>query len=253
MSWLLALVVLAAPPPPTVLVIDGQTIATVDAGKWAAPARARVCAAKLELHGATASPGAKGRAVACEPEDEQVPDAVLLAPAGKTGALEVSRPLGPPPRAATPVAATSATYLDVVKAHLATVPAPGKKKRPPALLLDLRRVDLDGDGTDEVLLVASSRRVGDTQPARPEDWSLALVRYVDAASKAPRIVELVRHDGTGEQRGPAELVVRGLVDADGDGALEIVLEDRDPWGVSYEVWRFARGAVTRLTQAGMGE
>ncbi len=53
--------------------------------------------------------------------------------------------------------------------------------------------------------------------------------------------------------GPAEITLRGLMDLDGDGRIELVLEDRDPWGIAVEVWRFDRGKLSSLAKVGTGE
>ena len=43
------------------------------------------------------------------------------------------------------------------------------------------------------------------------------------------------------------------MDLDGDGRIELVLEDRDPWGIAVEVWRFDRGKLSSLAKVGTGE
>ncbi|MFO0725231.1 MAG: VCBS repeat-containing protein [Myxococcota bacterium] len=237
-----ALLLLSAP---TLVAVDGWVIATHAGASWTAPDRQEICARpKLELFPAD-DPKAAPRAVRCEADEE---GALTLSPAPKSGSgtLELSAPLPARPREIKAQPLDSKIYRAVLKDHLGP-------KMPPPILQDLRRVDLDGDGSEEVLILGASRKPEDNSPKRPNDWAVAVVRFVDAASKQPRLLELIRHDHTGEQLGPATLRVIALADLDGDGHLEIILEDRDPWGVAMTTWRFDRGKLTKLSEVGVGE
>lgn len=246
-SPLLALLLAAAPSPspaPTLVVLDGWVVASFAEGRWSAPERKRICETSWQLY-PISGPG-EPRKVTCSAEDESAPESVYLTPAKSPGSGQLELSARPPVSPRTPVVLPkdSKLYLDVLKKHL------GKKRLGPQIH-QLERVDLDGDGTDEVLFVASSRAVGEQSPARPDDWAIAGIRWVEG--KTPKILELARHDKTGEQLGPAELRLLGAVDLDGDGRLELILEDRDPWGQSVEVWRFDRGKLSSLAKVGAGE
>lgn len=244
MAFPLLAVLLAAAPTPTLVVLDGWVLASVVGGQWSAPDRARICQVPWQLY-QVAGPS-EPRKVTCSAEDDAPPETVFLTPASSlgTGQLELSAKPAASPRTKASLPKDSRLYVDVIKKHL------GKKRLPPQIHW-LERVDLDGDGTDEVVFVASSRAPGEQSPARPDDWAIAGIRYVEG--KVPKIVELARHDKTGEQLGPAEITLRGLVDLDGDGRIEVVMEDRDPWGIGVEVWRFDRGKLSALAKVGTGE
>ena len=247
MSPTLLVLLLAAPPQATLLVVDGWAVASVDGGRWSAPSRSTVCAGReLRLYAMREAGAASSapRVVRCAVEDEQFPELVLLEPKPSAPVLEWSGTRTPTAARATIVPLGSSVYRAVVQRHVGAA-------RRRAHLHDVRRVDLDGDGTEEVVLIASSRARGDQGASHPQDWSLVAVHFIDG--KGVRTRDLVRHDRTGEQLGPSEQVLHGLVDVDGDGTVELVIEDRDPWGQSLEVWRFRAGKLERLSQVGMGE
>lgn len=93
-----------------------------------------------------------------------------------------------------------------------------------------RLVDLDGDGTDEVIVARSHRRFG---------AQLAVYRWTGS--------NLVLDAATPYIGQPRRwLAIIGAGDFDGDGAVEIAYIDRPHLARTLRVWRYTPGALTQV-------
>ncbi len=122
-----------------------------------------------------------------------------------------------------------------------------------AKLTQLMRVDLNGDGVEEVLMAARSRPdYGRTPQERKGDYSLLAIRYVDKGVVRARILDynISRRDLTFSAPGYFE--VMACVDIDGDGAMEIVGANGYYEGDGFEAWKFDGKATKSVMFAGWG-
>jgi len=146
------------------------------------------------------------------------------------------------------LAATSKTYLDAVQRVL---DAKGLKTAK-ARINQIWSVDLDGDGTKEVLIEAATKPdMTETtmNNAKATDYSMVLIRYVKGSRTITRT--LAFHDGhSGTLEGADRL--RAIADLDGDGVAEIVTSSNYYEGTSATVWRFKKGVLTQLVTNGSG-
>jgi hypothetical protein len=122
------------------------------------------------------------------------------------------------PRPVRPVDVTSPVYKKVVADLLRT------KGLPHALVKILRiyRVDLDGDGSEEVLIEATNFKNGLGPSAAAGDYSTLLMRKI-----VGRTVRTVEIDGEYIRKkiefgAPSELKLAAIADLNGDGRMEIV-------------------------------
>ncbi|OJU61442.1 MAG: hypothetical protein BGO01_04990 [Armatimonadetes bacterium 55-13] len=144
---------------------------------------------------------------------------------------------------------TSKTYVDVVKAHLQ---AKGLKNSKPRINA-VYGVDLDGDGTREILIEAAPKADmrGTTMGENPNkaDYTSILVRYVSGSKVVTKVI--AHHDAKSGYLSDADQL-RGLADLDGDGVLEIVTSSNYYEGSSAAVWNFKKGKLIKLVENGSG-
>lgn len=161
-----------------------------------------------------------------------------------------SKPAAPSVKFASP---SSATYLSAVRGYLQ---AKGFKN-PKPVLQTVALADLDGNGTQEALIFASSRKTDEMhgtytlsgEAKFPKDYSVVLIRYISGNSVKTATVYYT--DGKkGSLEGHATFA--GLWELDGKPGLEILYR----WS-GYEAWSssvigFAKGKVVPLAEAGDG-
>ncbi len=148
----------------------------------------------------------------------------------------------------------SAAYLAIVKEYLVKK---GLTKVEPKIR-QLIKVDLDGDGRDEVLINASNCTDADLGSAISGDsrhpggdYSGLLLRYVDKSGNA-QTKELDWCAKTKADEVLTEYNFDGIADLDGGGKLEIVESYRYYEGDGVSLLRFANGELKELVSAGAG-
>ena len=140
----------------------------------------------------------------------------------------VARPL---PRRVEPLDRASATYRTAAAEALATV---GIDDDAPELT-QLYRVDLDGDGSDEVLITAHRRSNAELADAEPGDYSAVLVRRIDGGGVETQVVAHSLAEGPdddddddGDDDGGLAFRydhrIDAVADLNGDGTLEVVVD-----------------------------
>lgn len=151
------------------------------------------------------------------------------------------------PRPVTIVSNTNKTYLNVLSTFLLA-----HKIKTKARITKLISADLDGDGTREVIIEASSRDDVHTEHMEGSiegDYSLVMIRYVRRGKAATQIIGF-------EHPKPYSMMyretLRAVADFDGDGNMEIVESSDYYEGGGSALYRFSRGRLTRLVSAGAG-
>jgi hypothetical protein len=115
------------------------------------------------------------------------------------------------------------------------------------------RVDLNGDGTEEVLLVAHSRdSMGRVPRTVKNDYALAVLRCV--VNGKVKNITLANNVYTKPQAFTASqrFAVAGCYDIDGDGTLEIALWSGYYEGEGMEIYKFDGRTARRVLTAGWG-
>ena len=153
--------------------------------------------------------------------------AVSLSPEPEDGVIAIAAPWNALPREPKVIDTTQKVYVDAVRDFLKT-----KGIDQPKVKIDnILRVDLDGDGEDEVLISASnyfgkSDRVPMRSPAG--SYSMVLLRRVVARKVETQLVQGEFHPKAyvskeGSFDAPSIYKVIATMDLDGDGKLEVVV------------------------------
>ncbi len=113
-------------------------------------------------------------------------------------------------------------------------------------------VDLDGDGTREVILEARNRDnlLDEGMGHKSGDYSLILLRSL----RGGRVVEtplFFDHPSKSESMNMMDKL-QGIGDLDGDGVMEIVASSAYYEGASATLFRYRRGRLTKLVEFGDG-
>lgn len=182
---------------------------------------------------------------------------VPVTPDAPTTAFQVftAAGLNARPRPVTALPTSNATYREVVRRELVRRGV----RSPNVQLSALIRTDLDGDGTQEVIVEAAhfAERSGLFPPpvGSPGDYSLLLLRHVVAGQL--RTVVLGEHlaprtpwNPESSEPMPMATLARlaGVADLNGDGRMELLVFGAYYEGYSYaaQEWTPAGGVKTRL-------
>ena len=198
--------------------------------------------------------------------DVQTPSGVIEEP---SDLLTILCPWDVQPRKAAVMKTGNATYQGIVKRYLA---AQGLKVETPNIV-QLFKVDLEGDGVDEVLICAQNIAVkgeacfeadkplftgtGLPEAARPGAYSLLLLRKIVAG----KVVELPLHIFASPKGStpvddnwtpPVVAKACQFDDLNGDGVLEIVAATAHYEGYAYHVFEVKGGEVCEVLIQSIG-
>jgi len=117
------------------------------------------------------------------------------------------------------------------------------------------RVDLNGDGVEEVLMTAHSRKeMGHEPSAKRGDYALAAIRYVVKGKVRTETLALDAYtrDHNEGALAAARFELMGCYDIDGDGRMEIALSTGYYEGFGLAVFKFDGKSVRPVLEAGWG-
>jgi hypothetical protein len=123
---------------------------------------------------------------------------------------------------------------------------------PEVNITQLFRVDLEGDGVEEVLLSATRYTETDYPSVSRGDYSLVLLRQLVAGQVETSMIEAQSYPQAQEFLAPDTFRITGILDLNGDGVLELVIESRYYEGGSVVVYELANGAFRPTLSCGCG-
>ncbi len=127
---------------------------------------------------------------------------------------------------------------------------------PKVILTQVLRVDLDGDGREEVLVSATNyerfKEGGLTPNSRAGDYSLVFIRKEVQGKVVTSIIAGEFYPKAKEFNAPAEHRVIGVLDLNGDGVMEIVLSGQYYEGDWVDAYRIDGTKVIKLFTMGCG-
>ncbi len=141
-------------------------------------------------------------------------------------------------------------YLAFVKERLV---AKGLTKAEPRIE-SIARVDLEGDGTEEVIVSATTGGDYPMSKRAAQTYSMVFVRKIVKGKvvTVPIREEFHTKDGKFEEGHPNKYALSAVLDLDGDGKMELILSDDMYEGVSECVYRLDGETANLLGCAGFG-
>lgn len=251
----------AADLHPIVEVQTGYLFGAAADGKWV---KADVAVKSLtgqmgyHVYGLTQSIGeAKGSKP--KPNEEEVCSdmfVVSLSPKPKKGVIAIAAPWNALPRKVQTIDPTQKVYVDAVRDFLRT-----KGIAQPKVKIDnIVRVNLDGDGEEEVIISATNYfSKEDIVPMRSPagSYSMVLLRRVVAGKVETQLVEgefhpksYVRKDDSFDA--PNVYTLIAVLDLDGDGKMEIVVSSQYYEGAATTIYRCEPKKVKTLLTVSCG-
>ena len=241
---LLSATVMAADLHPIVEVDTGYLFGGSADGKWVKPEQAAKTMkgnSPFRVFGLTRE---VGKTTAGKPEsvEEPCPDTLMvsLSPKPKDGEIALSAPwnaLPRPPRIADP---TQQVYVEAVRDFLKT----RRLSDPKVKITRILRVDLDGDGEEEVLINATNyfTKDNDVPLASPKrgSHSIVLLRRVVAGKVQTEFVagEIYLKE---ESNAPNVYQIPAVLDLNGDGKLEVIVHSQYYEGAETTIYDCSGG------------
>lgn len=225
---------------------EGKWLSSEEAGKALGPGRKyRLFKLTGEFGDATGGKSAPNADVCPDIWEQE------LTPATENRAIAVAAPWNPMPRTARANDKTQEVYVKAARDFLLTKGI----RNPVVKITQLLRVDLDGDGEDEVLLSATNYpgRAGESPlSAVSGNYSFVLLRHVVNGKVQTKLIDGEFYPKANGFNAPNRYEVLGLLDLDGDGRLEIILQSAYYEGGGTSVWRFGSGKIERVLQIECG-
>ena len=235
---------------PSGLIIGGHA-----GGKWLSSEQAGKALESGRKYRLFTLTGKTGDAVGGQaaPNAEVCPDVweQTMQPATEKSAIALAVPWNPMPRTAKTSDKTQEAYVKATRDFLI-----GKGiAKPVVKITQLLRIDLKGDGQDEVLLSATNYpgEEGESPDhAEAGNYSFVLLRQVTDGKVQTKLIDGEFYPKASESQTPYRYEVSGLLDLDGDGRLEILIYSAYYEGATVTVWRFSAGRLHKVLEIGCG-
>jgi hypothetical protein len=249
----------AADLHPIVEVQSGYLFGAVADGKWikADAAKSMTDETTYRVYGLTQ---ALGEAKGGKPKNEEVPCedtlSITLSPKPEKGVVALAATWNALPRKVQSLDTTQKVYLDAVRDFLKS-----KGIAQPMVKIDnIIRVDLDGDGEEEVLISATNYLSNDgSVPMRSPagSYSCVLLRRVVGGNVDTQLVEGEFHPNAYDPKeesfdAPNAYQVIAVLDLDGDGKMEIVIHSRYYEGEATTIHRCDPKKCEQMLSVGCG-
>ena len=207
---------------------------------------------KYQLYSLTA---ALGEAKGGKPKsaDEPCPDVFVipLTPQPPDGVIAIGGKWNALPRVPKIVGTKQPVYVAAVKAFLES-----RGLRNPAVKIEqILRIDLDGDGEEEVLISATNyfSKDGSVPNASPAgSYSCVIERRVVKGEVRTRLIEGEFYPKAKTFNAPSRYQVAAVLDVDGDGAMEVIVASNYYEGGATTIYRCGAAKIVELLSVAFG-
>jgi hypothetical protein len=185
--------------------------------------------------------------------DEPCPDQqiVTLTPKPEEGAIAVAAPWNAMPR----VPKLQDTAQPVYQKAVADFLVSKKIRDPKVRIQQIVRIDLDGDGEDEVLISATNyfTKDGHVPHGSPANsYSFVLLRRVVGGKVETLLVDGEFYPKASDFNAPNEYRIAGVLDLAGDGKMEVIVESNYYEGGGMAVYRVTGRKPEQIVSIGCG-
>lgn len=237
-----------APLPPT-LVVDRYVVGARVGGKWSPVEIGKGWKSRPPATLREIGVGRLGQTFSARFTDEEVPQGVYLAgDRSIENGILIGGATPRVPRRTTELPKVSTVYAGVLRRYLDTHGLKGAKTR----ITRIVQVDLDGDGTREILIEARNRDDLDSRGLTvnfgPTDYSVVLLR----ALRGGRVTETALAPGRTPAADGLVRKLRAIADVDGDGRMEVVLSYSAWEAFGGALWNYRAGTPRLLVEDGSG-
>lgn len=128
-------------------------------------------------------------------------------------------------------------------------------KNPKVKLTQTLRIDLEGDGEEEVLISGTNYFTEDgsvPSDAEAGSYSFVLLRYVVKGKVQSKLIEGEFYPKRKEFNAPGSYKVGATLDCDGDGRLEIVIDGGYYEGGWVTIYRYSAGKLEKMLHVACG-
>jgi len=248
-----AVVPVMPPHYPIVVADDSYLLGGTENGKWIDAGRMAPLLRGGERYWLYAPSRYLGTAMGARPTEELHGPyhSVRLSPepAKTEQAIAVGGPWNALPRRPVTLSPASAVYRQAVRDILRQNGLPRATVR----IIQVVRIDLEGDGTDEVIL--SARAPGMDRPqtyVRANDYSLVALRKLLDGQVKTFLLGASFYKTPEKPAAPCLYTLSSILDLDGDGVLEILVADAFYEGKGMVIYQMQSGKPVAVLNAGFG-
>ena len=164
---------------------------------------------------------------------------------GEKVTIGVNAAWDPLPRKATIVKQPGEELVEYTKGLLAEK----KLRKATVKITQVARVDLDGDGTEEVIFSAG---VADLEKSEAENYSFVAIRKLVGGKWQTQILGSSFHAKGAKEVLPEIFSVTGLLDLNGDGKLEVITDSLYYEGGGAYVWQLQGDKLVKVLSVDCG-
>lgn len=240
---------------PIIDVRYGYLIGAIESGKWLEPTDATNSVkpgTKLPVYGVTGEVGTVA-VLKVDTQNEPCPDrpVVKLRPPKMTkGAVAFSANWNPLPRKPQSIDPKQKQYVDLVREFLRE----HGLHDPAVHISQILRVDLDGDGQDEVLISATHYKGGDKIPdeSTANTYSFVMLERVVEGKIRTRLVDGEFYPEAKADSAPNKFEIGAVLDLNGDGKIDIVVRSAYYEGDAISVYECQLSGCMKVLSVGCG-